>query len=150
MPVNKRHPMACGRGFTLIEVLVAVVILSVGLLGLAGLQISGLRNNQEAYLRSQATIIAQDILERMRANRVAAMDSDYDTDFGVAANGDGSVAEQDLKSWKEWIGVVLPEGAGKVTVENDGVVDVQVRWRERTNEDGDNNQFIIFRTESRL
>ncbi len=60
------------NGFTLIEVLVAVVILALGLLGLAGLQASGLGNNQSAYNRSLATQLAYDMVDRMRANVVNA------------------------------------------------------------------------------
>ena len=56
-------------GFTLIEVLVSVFILAVGLLGFAALQLTAINNNQEGYFKSQATIIAQDIASRMRANR---------------------------------------------------------------------------------
>ncbi len=59
----KRH-----SGFTLIEVLIAMIILAVGLLGLAGLQATSLRNTQSAYNRSQATQLAYDMADRMRAN----------------------------------------------------------------------------------
>ena len=55
-------------GFTLIEVLIAMLVLAVGLLGLAGLQATSLRNNQSAYNRSQATQLAYDLADRMRAN----------------------------------------------------------------------------------
>ncbi len=55
-------------GFTLIEVLVTIVVVSVGLLGLAGLQINGLRANMSSETRSKATLLANDIVERMRAN----------------------------------------------------------------------------------
>ncbi len=55
-------------GFTLIEILVTIVIVSVGLLGLAGLQINGLRANMSSETRSKATLLAGDIVERMRAN----------------------------------------------------------------------------------
>ncbi len=55
-------------GFTLLEVLITLIILSVGLLGLAGLQTMSLRNNHSAYLRSQAITQSYDIVDRMRAN----------------------------------------------------------------------------------
>ena len=55
-------------GFTLIEVLVALVVLAVGLLGLAALQVMSLKYNQTAYNRNQATVIANDLADRMRAN----------------------------------------------------------------------------------
>ena len=54
-------------GFTLLEVLITLIVLSVGLLGLAGLQTMSLRNNHDVYLRSQATIQAYDLIDRMRA-----------------------------------------------------------------------------------
>jgi len=57
-----------GSGFTLIEVLVTIVVVSVGLLGLAGLQIDSLRANMNSETRSKATLLANDIVERMRAN----------------------------------------------------------------------------------
>lgn len=60
------------KGFTLVEVLVALLILSIGLLGLAGLQAGGLRSNHSAYLRSQAVMLAHDMADRMRSNPVAA------------------------------------------------------------------------------
>jgi type IV pilus assembly protein PilV len=60
--------MKTGAGFTLIEVLVAMVVLTVGLLGLAGLQATSLKNSQNAYYRSVATQLAYDMADRMRAN----------------------------------------------------------------------------------
>ena len=60
------------RGFTLLEVLIAVMLLAVGLLGLAGLQAVSLRNNHSAYLRSQATMLTYEIIDGMRTNRSAA------------------------------------------------------------------------------
>jgi|GEM_PF-966312 len=57
------------RGFTLIEVLISVLVLAVGLLGFAALQITAVNNNQESYFRTQATVIAQDMASRMHTNR---------------------------------------------------------------------------------
>ena len=83
-----------GRGFTLLEVLVAMLILSVGLLGMANLQILGLRSNQGAFLRSQATVLAEEMAERIQANinRVTAFtdaggdgDNDNDDAYTVAS-----------------------------------------------------------------
>lgn len=56
------------RGFNLIEVLVALVVLSLGLLGIAGLQISSVRNTQGSYYRSLATVFMNDLAERVYAN----------------------------------------------------------------------------------
>lgn len=64
--------MKTNTGFTLIEVLIAVVILAGGLLGLAVLQAASLKNNQSAYNRSQATQLAYDMADRVRANVAGA------------------------------------------------------------------------------
>ncbi len=104
------------RGFTLLEVLIAVVVLSIGLLGLAGLQATGLRNNHSAYLRSQATMLAHDIFERMRANRQTVLSAalPYNTGLDNSAAGTGIVL-QDLTDWKAVLAVTLPSGKGAVT-----------------------------------
>ena len=64
-------------GFTLVEVLVAVLVLAIGLLGMAGLQVTGLRNNHTAYLRSQAAVLAYEMGDRMRANKLAVDANNY-------------------------------------------------------------------------
>ena len=71
--MNASHPRRArlGRssGFSLIEVLVALLILLIGLLGVVRMQLLSVQNNQGAYLRTQATYIASDMLDRLRANR---------------------------------------------------------------------------------
>ena len=61
------------RGFTLLEVLIAVVVLSIGLLGIAALQFSSLRGNSETYANSQVHILGAEILDIMRAHRAQAI-----------------------------------------------------------------------------
>ncbi|MCK5354747.1 MAG: type IV pilus modification protein PilV [Methyloprofundus sp.] len=56
-------------GFTLVEVLVAMIIFAIGMLGLAGLQTRALQDNQDAYLRTQAIFLANDMSDRIKANR---------------------------------------------------------------------------------
>ena len=63
------------RGFSLLEVLITVTVVSVGLLGLAGLQFAGLRASNNAQQHTLATLLAEDIAERIHANAV----SDYDS-----------------------------------------------------------------------
>jgi type IV pilus assembly protein PilV len=62
-PNNKHY-----AGFSLLEMLIALLVLSIGLLGVATLQIRGQQFNQVGYLRTQATFFAYDIMERMRLN----------------------------------------------------------------------------------
>ena len=70
--MKQSAPRVRYAGFSLLEVLVALVILSVGLLGLARMQSTGLRQNNSAYFHSQATTLAYAILDRIRVNLDAA------------------------------------------------------------------------------
>lgn len=67
------------RGFSLVEVLVALVIVSVGLLGLAAMMQAGLSDNHTAELQTLATIDAENLTELMRANLTGVIDGDYVT-----------------------------------------------------------------------
>jgi len=69
------------HGFSLLEVLISVVILSIGLLGMAGIQLKGLSSNNSANIRTQATLLANDLAERMHANPLGARNP-----TGAAAN----------------------------------------------------------------
>jgi type IV pilus assembly protein PilV len=116
------------KGFTLLEVLVAMLILSIGLLGLAGLMASSLRNNHSAYYRSQATWLAYDVIDRMRTNRPNALA--YVVDMG-AASADGAMAGTDITDWKAMIANTLPAGDGSVAVAVAGearTVTVTIQW----------------------
>ena len=82
------------RGATLIEVLIAMLVLAVGILGLMGLQINGKRTNYEALQRSAAVGLAQDMINRMRANpnvapTVTFLDTNYDTGTTYTGGGVG-------------------------------------------------------------
>ncbi len=67
------------NGFTLIEVLISLFVLSVGLLGLAALQATSMASNTDSYVRTQATLIAYDIVDKMRANPSGVAAGGYDT-----------------------------------------------------------------------
>ncbi len=127
--VPLRHHAA---GFSLIEVLVAVVILAIGLLGIAGLQATSIRNNNSAYLRSQATILAYDIIERMRANNTLAKNGSYGVAMGSSGSGTG-MALIDVTEWKTVLGQMLPSGDGSVVVDLAGNATVVVRWVDQRN-----------------
>jgi type IV pilus assembly protein PilV len=137
-----RHPikLSANSGVSLIEVLVTTVILSVGLLGLAGMHLQGLKNNQSAYFRSQATILAYAALDKIRANRSAAIDGQYNIEIGgtkAAGGGEATTATQDLDSWKKALGAALPSGDGSIAC-NDGtsICKVTVQWDDRVGQGG--------------
>ena len=122
-------------GFTLLEILVAMLVLAIGLLGLAGLMTSSMRNNLSASHRTQATWMAYDIVDRMRANRASAVTGGYAT--GIGAPGAcqtawptaGTVPQQDIAIWKNQLACVLPAGDGSIAVNTaTRVATVTVRW----------------------
>jgi len=106
------------RGFTLTEALVALVVLSIGLLGVAALQLTSLRSNQSSAMRSQATFLAYDIVDRMRANRAAAANGAYNTAYG-GTKAAGTVAGDDVLAWKQSIAATLP----KVDIDGNGTLE---------------------------
>ncbi|MCX7098669.1 MAG: type IV pilus modification protein PilV [Methylococcales bacterium] len=112
-------------GFTLIEVLVSIMVLSIGLLGLAGLLATSLKSNQSAYNRSQAAQLAYDLADRMRTN-IGGMNTYITIDPADAAAqaaclttagcSQSEMAENDLYEWNLQVTNTLPNGAGTLTV----------------------------------
>ncbi|MET0329818.1 MAG: type IV pilus modification protein PilV [Dyella sp.] len=74
------------RGVSLIEVLVAVLIFSIGLIGLAGLLVMATRSNQVAYLRTQASFLASGMADRMRANPWGVWSGSYNGNYPTTTN----------------------------------------------------------------
>ncbi len=125
------------KGFTLIEVLIAVLVLSIGLLGLASLQANALRSNFGAYARSQAVILANDMADRIRANPTAAaaplsLYNNISAPVGdpgclLADCTTADIAAHDTAVWYASLQNILPNGTGTVT--GDGTVfTVSVMW----------------------
>jgi len=106
------------RGFSLFEVLITVVVISIGLLGLAGLQFTGLRAANNAQEHTLATLLAQDISERLYANRSEATAYDgitLDSASGVTLTKDCSdisnnCSPSELKDYDryEWYQLIAP------------------------------------------
>lgn len=135
MSAGKLHtrPRAKQCGFTLLEVLVALLVLSIGLLGLASLQATTSRFNYGAFLRSQATSLAYDMADRMRANRDEALAGSYDVATfpspapvcGAVAGA--TVAARDISGWQSAAACALPEGMGRI-VRNGTMVTIGISW----------------------
>ena len=123
------------RGFTLLEVLVALVVLSIGLLGIGKLVMVSSRGNDSAYMRSQATALAYTVLDAMRANRAQATSGAYDVGTGAYTGGanclsatcdPSQLATSDLANWKTAL-AQLPSGDGTVTTATVTAADGQPR-----------------------
>lgn len=79
------------HGFSLIEVLVAVLIFSLGLIGLAGLLVMSTQANQGAFLRTHVTFLGQNMADRMRANPIGVWQGDYDFTINPATASTAAV-----------------------------------------------------------
>lgn len=133
------------HGFTMVEVLVALVVLAIGLLGIAALYLDSLRAGRSAIYRTQAVNLAADVADRIRANRlgIAAYATAFadaavavptcDTTAGCTA---AELANTDLARWKDAIAQLLPEGQGQVAVTpalvagDPSLYVVTIRWTE--------------------
>lgn len=122
-----RCDAAHSSGFSLIEVLVALVMLAIGLLGAATVLLESLSSSRIALERTRAVALASDMIERIRANRGAG--EAYDTADGAdapalapgceQADGDCSaeaMASHDLRRWLDEVEAQLPQGLGTVEV----------------------------------
>jgi type IV pilus assembly protein PilV len=130
-------------GFSLIEVLVTLLILSVGLLGLAGMIGQSLKFNQGGYTRSQSTFLAYDIIDAMRADAANAANYAviYDSDLHVCVvNPDATdnLVNSTLGCWHERVGAELPGGTATIVNDPDGdnalEYEITMRWIDRTND----------------
>lgn len=128
-------------GFTLIEVLVAVIVMAIGLLGLAGMQLKSLKNNQRAQYVSDVTLSSLDIIDRMRANRKKALNGDYSFTSCTGASGGGVVAA-DLAEWCATLVLNLPGGDASVAVDINNIVTVTVTWNDGRNDTIENNNSL--------
>ncbi len=125
------------RGASLIEVLVTMLIVSLGLLGQAGIIALSAKVSHSAFLRSQATLLSYDIVERLRLNRAQAVAGNFTINYAATGSSpSGSVPSGtaiqnvELRDWKTNLENSLPNGDGQVTVDGGGHVTINIRWSE--------------------
>ncbi len=131
-------------GFSLLEALVSMVIISIGLLGLAALQASGIRFNHDAYVRTQATTLAYDVIERMRIDSTNAIGTNaYSGTYSAAsatANCDyrSVAASAAINCWQIEIrdnlpggGVIISNASGANSNEFTITLSWQDRWQQK-------------------
>lgn len=139
MKINIKNQL----GVSLIEVLIAVLILGTALLTLTSLQTRSLQFNQSAYFRSQANILAYDILDRIRINRENA--ENYDLAITASApTGTTTLVERDLKSWLDSVAVILPSGDGSIDCDSDNQCTVNISWIEQLSSLSNENETVTF------
>lgn len=123
MNVLNARPCPAQRGFSLIEVLVALLVLAIGVLGMAALMSNSVRNNQSAFFRTQALVLATEMADRIRSNpdadyiNTAAADSDDCVALAIAdggCGGPGPLAAFDRFEWNAALAATLAGGVGVV------------------------------------
>ena len=134
-------------GFTLVEVLVALVVVSVGMLGIAGLYVHGLQAGRTAMFSHQAVTLAGDVADRIRANpRAGEAYAGAGTDNKCVAGGvdcnEAEMAAHDIFAWTQQAQNSLPNGTIQVQINNATVppeYTITVGWTEP----GENPQYVV-------
>lgn len=125
------------QGFGLTECLISMLILGLGLLGLASLQVAALRYNQESQFRLMAINQINSMADRMRANSVGVNNGGYNNITSTITNPNCTTctpaqsAQLDGFLWNQEIARLLPAGQGQVTSLGGSVFDITVRWDAR-------------------
>ena len=140
--VNRQHN---NSGFTLVEILIAMIILSIGFLGLASLQTTGMQNSDGAYMQTQASVLAYDMAERIKANAdnvsygSVALGASTAQDCTSGACTPAQIKSHDVNTWKTSLARTLPAGDGSIsqtsgsgtTTSTDDTYLIQVVWNNR-------------------
>ncbi|AFL74089.1 type IV pilus modification protein PilV [Thiocystis violascens DSM 198] len=150
MPQRLSHRQS---GFTLLEVLIAVLVLGVGMLGAAALQISVMKNNQSSFQRTQAVMLSYFMLDAMRANRADAASENYDLTKTCTVTAAGLVlVDNDKHFWLQ----ALKDNLGNAAT-TCGEIDcapgattctVRIYWNDERGTGGSASQ--MFETSTRL
>lgn len=132
-------------GATLLEVLISIIVLALGLLGYAGLQMASLKGSNTAYYRSLATMATYDLIDRMRADRAKVIAGDYDMAYGASPTAAQAI------DWKNTYfsadAPAFPGGQAKVIFNGaNNAVKVYIKWvgEDDVNNDGaaDETEFL--------
>ncbi|GJL71015.1 MAG: hypothetical protein NMNS01_02140 [Nitrosomonas sp.] len=128
------------KGFSMLEVLVTILVLSLGLLGMAALVTTGMRSNNVAQFRSIATQQTLDIADRMRANLAGVRAGNYDNlNAGIPASNDctavdctaAQMAAYDHAQWNTANANSLPGGQGAVAGNLVNGFTITLMWTEK-------------------
>jgi type IV pilus assembly protein PilV len=148
LPARRRQ-----RGVSLLEVMIAVLIMGIGLLGIAAMQTTALRNSQSSLERSQAVILAYSMFDSMRANRTAALNGDYNMGKTCTPIAAGTLADNDRRSWLQGMrsNRVLGTGddtCGEITCPANSPCTVTVFWDDSRAASGGAGEIVSGLTEN--
>ncbi len=127
------------RGFTMLEAVIALLVLSIGLLGMAGLQSTSARLSGESHMRSITTLAASEIIDKIRMRtgkqgrdmRAGVIDEYATTGAAAGCDYSASAIEDDLACWQTSLAAQLPDGQGEVIDDGNGFVTVRISWEDR-------------------
>jgi type IV pilus assembly protein PilV len=129
-------------GFGLIEVLIAVVVLSIGLLGLAGLQMRTVRNNESSLERGMAVVETHSIVDAMRADRSNAMNGQFNVALDATSPTGATFAATAVTAWRANLVAVLGADAkGEISC-NSTLCMIKVQWDDSRGTGGSTTQQI--------
>jgi type IV pilus assembly protein PilV len=137
LPIHRIQSSKSSTGFTLIEVLIALLILAIGVLGIAALQFKALKYSYDSNVRNQISFLASDIADRMRINRtnISAYPANYTVDIdspsAACNNATGANVANDLLCWYNAIDAAMPHGStANITVVG-SLYTVAMGWTDR-------------------
>ena len=116
--MNNSSHLKTQSGSSLIEVLIAVLVVSVGLLGLAGLQTQSLKSNHSSFIRSNVTHMGYDLGERMRLFEAEALNGDFNT---------GSAR---LTAWEAGLTNIVGNDVSTTVTQDTNQFTISIRWLE--------------------
>jgi type IV pilus assembly protein PilV len=136
----------------LLEVLITLIVMAFALLGIANVIANGMKTTHSAYGRSQASWLANDIIDRMRGNRATAEGADLP--YNIAVDGaldmtdTTTVPKADLVAWRQALADTLPAGTGGVNVDTGSrKVTVTVQWDDSRSVNGESAQQFVIETQ---
>lgn len=134
----KSYQQFKNAGFTLLEVLIAMLVLSIGMLGIAGLQATSLQYSLDAASRTQVTLLAEDIITKMRMRtsvldeqEIPAIITEYTQAVTGACNPVAVGVVEELQCFNKKIADLLPDGQLAITTTGAREVTISISWFER-------------------
>ncbi len=146
MLLKTNHKIKKQAGLGMIEALIALLVISIGLLGIAALQITSMQNTSSAHWHSQAVWYSYEITDRIRANTIDPTnpvnfnlysgidtDTDYDMDCQTNACTAAQMVTADAQDWDDLVSL-LPSGRGIISSPGANTLQVSVMWRDNSAE----------------